>query len=107
MKELESSILSADPFINPNWDQKSGGNFSSENEWSNLDFNSATIAAISDSYLHRYLDINKNNSTFLNISHSCLFFSWSSDGVPTRKCHGVTSEDILHFYGTPQEGIWM
>ena len=76
---------------------------------SNLDSDSETIAASSDSNLDTYLDINENNSAFLDISHSCLFFPCSSDGIPTRKYHGVTSEiflwDILHSCGTPKEGI--
>ena len=107
-KELETLIIFTDPSTNPNWDQKSGDNSSLESEWSNLDSDSVTVAANSESNFDKYLDNNQNNSVVLDISHSCLVFLWSSDGIPTRKYHGVTSEEffwnILHSFGTPQEG---
>ena len=83
-KELETLILSADPFTNPNWDQTSGGNSSLESERSNLDSDSETTAASSDSNLDKYFVINDNNAPLFDISHYCLFFPWRSDGIPTR-----------------------
>ena len=95
-KELETSILFADPCTYPNWDGTSGCNFSLKSEYSNPDFDSETAAVSSKGNLDRYLDIfKKKNSAVLDISHSCLAFPWSSDGIPMRKYHGVTSEHFL------------
>ena len=95
-KELETLILSADPSTNPNWDRTSGGNSSLESEWRTLDSNSETVLASSESNFDRYLDVNENNSVVLDISHFCLvFISWRSDCIPTRKYHGVSSEEFL------------
>ena len=94
-KELETSILSADPLTIPNWDQTSGGSSSLESERPNLDFDSETVATTSEGNFDKYLDINENNSAILKIFHTCLVFPLSSDGIPTRKYHGGTPEEFF------------
>ena len=73
-KELEVLIPFSDPPFNPNSDQTNGGNSSLESEWSNLNFDSDTVAASSEVYFDRYLDINENNSAVFYISYFCLIF---------------------------------
>ena len=87
--------FSADCSTKPNWDQTSRGISCLESESENLDSNSETVASNSEGKFDRYLDINKNNSAVLDISHSCLVFPWSCDGIFMRKYHRFISENFL------------
>ena len=79
-KELQTSILSAGLSTNPNWNLSSGGISSLENEWSNSDSDSQTVASSFEGNFDRYLNINEDNLAFLDISFSCLplEFRWNS-----------------------------
>ena len=66
-----------------------------ESEWSNLDSYLEAQASSSESSFDTHLDINEDNSLFMDISHSCLVFRWNFDGILMSKYLEVTSKNFI------------